>query len=179
ASPVLRRRLHARAAEELLRRGAPAPEIAGHLLRSGAAASADARRVLLEAAKQRSGADPAEATTWLRAALDSGSERCDDTERELAEVLFRSGRLAESRAVWHRLLFRRFDGPPHEKAPLALALSRVEALMGHRAEARALLADLCDELGGGPGTAPVLAASLSLQAEPAWETAFAALARAR
>ena len=122
-----RAELHARAADLLTRRGAPADEVAAHLLQAPGRGSDDSVRVLREAARSATaGGDPASAARLLERAL---AEPAGADER--AAVLFEHARALEACARFDEAeaaLARALETAPEDRlrAEIVLGLARLQ-----------------------------------------------------
>jgi DNA-binding CsgD family transcriptional regulator len=136
---------HRRAADFLAARNAPAAARAAHLEFCVRQGDLEGIRVMALAAAQTASGDPEAAARWCHAALralraerDSVDERAALTVL-LARTLGGLGGLNESRDILHDLL-RMHPRPSQERGAAVLPCVVLEYLLGHRAEARAMLA---------------------------------------
>ncbi len=121
---------HARAAEALRDRDAPAPEIAYHLAHCVLVEENDAAGILVDAAREVRWERPADAATWLRRALDPRGPVCTDHLPLLAVALVVTGRTTDARVLFDQV-------PPCPET--ALWAGRALHLEGNREAARDLL----------------------------------------
>jgi len=151
---------HARAADALRRLGARATDQAHHVERSCAPGDHQAIAILVAAAETALCTAPAVAAHWFRAALrlmpegipperDGGVDAPDRLAvlDRLARALGLSGRLTESRQVMHELLAL-LPRSSERRAHAAAFCAMVERLLGHYAEANAMLRAELDDLAG-------------------------------
>ncbi|MFB7945448.1 AAA family ATPase [Kitasatospora phosalacinea] len=145
ADPVWRVGAHHRALARLTRGGATAVERAPHAERCLVDADPQTVRILEEAAETALRTAPGDAARWLGVALqaipDTPAERDRRLRLELARTLAlaASGRLAESRDLLHDVLARVPTDQVERRIETATMCARTERLLGHYAEAEALL----------------------------------------
>ncbi|WIX93032.1 AAA family ATPase [Amycolatopsis sp. DG1A-15b] len=94
---------HARAAEALRDRDAPAPEIAYHLAHCVLVEENDAAGILVDAAREVRWERPADAAGWLRRALDPRGPVCADHVPLLAIALVVTGRTSDARLLFDQV----------------------------------------------------------------------------
>lgn len=144
-SPWWREPAHRRAAAFLAERNAPAAEQAAQLELCGDLSAPKDLQVLIQAAAECVRTEPRMAVHWCRVALrsleqsDAAADRRAEVMLLLARTLGGCGRLQESRDLLHEIL-RLVPEPVHIRALAASLCAVVEYLLGHRPEARALLA---------------------------------------
>ncbi|ROP28899.1 helix-turn-helix transcriptional regulator [Couchioplanes caeruleus] len=159
---------HARAAEALRGRGAPAAERAPHLEQCAAPGDEAAVETLSRAASGALHRAPADAARWLATALrllpegPDTAERCSGLRLAYARALLLAGRPEEGRGHLHRLLA---ELPPDGRAPAAVLAGRAEQLLGRHAEADALLRGV--RRAPHPGLAAALACGAMLRGDAA------------
>ncbi|OLE24031.1 MAG: hypothetical protein AUG49_14450, partial [Catenulispora sp. 13_1_20CM_3_70_7] len=148
-SPWWREAAHRRAAAFLADRNAPAAEQAAHLELCGDLSAPEDLQVLIRAAAECVRAEPQQAVHWCRVALrsldqgDPAADRRAEVMLLLARTLGGCGRLQESRDLLHEIL-RLVPEPVHTRAVAVSLCAVTEYLIGHRPEARALLAAEAD-----------------------------------
>jgi DNA-binding NarL/FixJ family response regulator len=135
---------HARAAEALAERGAPATWRAGHVLRSAKRGDEDAIELLRTAADDAAPRAPAVAARWFRAALDllgadAAPERHVALLTPLAASLSAAGLTAESREVLARLLALLPARDRELRAGLLVMVARDDQMLGRQGRARRLV----------------------------------------
>lgn len=137
---AVRAGLHRDAAQALAEAGAPAIEVAEHILRGAVKGDGQAVSYLVAAAREAAARDPATAADlWARAAQLAGPDDGMRAEAEtgLALSLLACGRTGEGEALCRRLLA---DGPPAAEAwALASALVRSLLLQGRLKETAAAI----------------------------------------
>lgn len=146
---------HARAAETLRLRGAPAAEQARHIALSAQPGDLCAMAVLRDAAAGAMRTSPAAAERWLGAALRLVPG--DRIRLELlglrAQALGLIGRLKESRETVRELLDLLPVDPTETRASLVALCAWIEQLLGRHGEAKALLLTELDRLPARQGQA--------------------------
>ncbi len=130
---------HARAADVLAGRGAPAPARADHVARGAHAGNGEALGVLSDAGRNAVSDDPAGAARWLAAALRVLPQEADAQQRldlivPLALSLGLTGRVDQGRAA----LAGALELLPQDPA-LAVAAARLDHMLGRPSDHRALL----------------------------------------
>jgi DNA-binding CsgD family transcriptional regulator/tetratricopeptide (TPR) repeat protein len=145
SSPVgWRRDAHARTARAMRRRGDPLARCAPHVARSATVGDWGAIGLLRDASDEVRTRAPAVAATLLGEALrllpadQRGSTADFDLEIRLAHSLALAGRLQEARESSHRLLHGLAADQDRRLTVLLLAV-RVDLLLGHHVEARAMV----------------------------------------
>ncbi|WP_214319857.1 helix-turn-helix transcriptional regulator [Nonomuraea sediminis] len=130
---------HARAAEWLRSRGAPATELAHHVERSARPGDARAAATLIEAAQLALAGAPASATHWLGAALRLIPDGDADPAllHTLARALHVQGRIGESRRLLRRLVPAMPWGG--ERGSTVFLCVTLDQIAGDRGAATALL----------------------------------------
>ncbi|WP_246489884.1 helix-turn-helix transcriptional regulator [Kutzneria kofuensis] len=157
---------HARAAAALRQRGAPATARAHHVERSAAYGDPAAIDVLLDAAVTTMHTTPATAAHWLEVTLRLLPDDATAQPMRLsllgmrARALGVTGRLADSRELLHEALRLLPAESAEERARVAGFCAVIDRLLGHHAEARALL---LHELDGLADPDSVAAALLKLE----------------
>ncbi len=142
--PAGRAAEHARAATLLLARGAPAAEVAAHLLLAPPGRVEGAARVLAEAAHEAlAAAAPDLAAAHLRRALAEGADPA--TEQRLGEALVAAGDVAA--AVEHLERAARAHEDPTARGRAALALGRARVTAGDPDAAHRTFVAAQDEVG--------------------------------
>ncbi|WP_344663491.1 helix-turn-helix transcriptional regulator [Catenulispora yoronensis] len=137
--------VHRRAAQFLADRDAPAAEQAAHLELSGDLTGPEELGILIRAAADVVRTAPDQAVHWCRVALrwlaQGGVHQGCRAEvlLLLARTLGGSGQLEESRELLHEIL-RLEPEPGRIRAAAASLCAIIEYLIGHRPEARAVLA---------------------------------------
>jgi DNA-binding CsgD family transcriptional regulator len=133
---------HARVAEMLMARGEPAGHVARHLEHTAVTGDEDGARLLLDAAREHLWANPLQAASWARTALDLQVQSVDnrlDHRVVLAKALGLAGWFTESLRVLDPLV-----APEHADTngwgEAMCCRARVRALMGRLDEARTDLA---------------------------------------
>jgi DNA-binding CsgD family transcriptional regulator len=141
--PVWRADAHHRAVDELRHRDAPAPAVAHHLERVPAlpgSAGPDDVAVLRRAAEEVLGTAPPDAVRWLRRALEQAAGPVRrEVAFDLAGALAAAGRLTECRDLLHDTLLALPADPTVRRTDVVALCGRVERMLGHYAEAGALL----------------------------------------
>jgi DNA-binding CsgD family transcriptional regulator len=136
---------HRRAAVFLAERDAPAVDQAVHLERCGSLADPEDLAVFVRAAADTMRTAPRSAVHWCRVALRRLEQSAGDAAGRaevmllLARTLGGSGQLPESRELLHEILGLMPEPGPTRAAAVSLC-AITEYLIGHRPEARALLA---------------------------------------
>ena len=123
----MRRALHRDAASALAHSGAEMSKVASHVLLGAEQGDLEAVRWLREAAVEAAATAPGIAVKLLRRAtelLTAGHLDADYVGAELAEALYRSGRVAEAAALAESMLAR----PHRDEVDLPLRLTLVSAL---------------------------------------------------
>ncbi|MFC9328295.1 AAA family ATPase [Kitasatospora sp. NPDC057015] len=147
ADPVWLVGAHRRALARLTRCSAPAVERARHGERCLVDADPQVVQVLEEAAETALRTAPGDAARWLGVALqaipDTPAERDRRLRLQLARTLAlaTSGQLSESRDLLHEVLARIPTDQLDRRIETAMLCARTERLLGHYAEAEALLRD--------------------------------------
>jgi DNA-binding NarL/FixJ family response regulator len=142
---------HARAAEVLHARGAPASMRAAHVARAASVGDRESAEVLAAAAQEVMLRSPALAARWLDAALRLlPSHRQDRPRRQemlfqLAVMLAADGRLSDSAATFRDLLDDA-DLRPMLRAPVAIGAATAGHLLGAHDEAQAVLLSTLERL---------------------------------
>ncbi|MGH7357401.1 MAG: helix-turn-helix transcriptional regulator [Candidatus Rokuibacteriota bacterium] len=144
AGDAWRLRAHARAAQVLADRGAPATARAHHVEQSATSGDEDAIVVLAEAGAQTATRAPATAARWYGAALRLLGDRGNRTRRlgllvSLAIALHAVGRTTQSREVLAEALDLVPSEMAGERARILVHLARADHDLGRRARGRALL----------------------------------------
>jgi tetratricopeptide (TPR) repeat protein len=141
---------HARAAEELRRRGEPALQRAHHVERSALPGDEVAIALLREAADAATPRAPATAARWLEAALrllpDGQSELRLDLLSALAGALVTTGRLEDAQRCLLEALELTPPEPVDRRITLLYLHANVERNLGRGADAYARLLAALDEL---------------------------------
>ena len=145
---------HARAAEALAARGAPAPVRAHHVERSARPGDEAAVELLAEAARESASLAPASAAGWYAAALRLLPSDADAVRRSallgpLAASLGSAGRLEESRAALEELLGLLPEEAAGLRGRVAAFVAVVDHLLGRHGDARALLERTLSKLPAG------------------------------
>jgi DNA-binding CsgD family transcriptional regulator len=145
ADPAWRAAAHRRALAELMRRGAPAAELAHHVAASpGDDGPADVE-ILMAAAHTAMSSAPAAAAHWLRVTLDilpddtAHAQQRLDVLLLLTRALGVAGRAAESRDLLHEILRLVPLRPPGPRVAAVTFSATMERLLARYADARALL----------------------------------------
>ncbi|RZU53618.1 ATP/maltotriose-dependent transcriptional regulator MalT [Krasilnikovia cinnamomea] len=151
---------HARAAEALRGRGAPASDRARHLEHCAVPGDEDAVETLSRAAREVLYRAPADAVRWLVGAarlLPSGPHTADrraDLQLQCARALGLMGRLDESRGYLHRLLAGLPTTDAVRRVEAAVLAARTDQQLGRHAEADSLLRGELQALRPPAGSAP-------------------------
>jgi len=171
---------HARAAEELGRRGAPVADQAVHIQASAPVGDLAAVHLLRAAAEEVMRVTPAAAAHWLQAALRllPGEPGTVGARLELlnlrAQALGITGRLAESRELLGQILELLPPGT-EQRVTVVSFLTMVQHLLGDHGEARALvlreLHELPDHRSAAAGALRVALALTTLMPGPAEDAA--------
>jgi len=135
---------HARAAQVLADRGAPATARAHHVEQSATSGDENAIVLLAEAGAQTSTRAPATAARWYGAALRLLGDRSNRTRRvglivSLAVALHAVGRTTQSREVLSEALELVPSEMAVERARILVHIARVDHDLGRRTRGRALL----------------------------------------
>ncbi|MFF9351705.1 helix-turn-helix transcriptional regulator [Streptomyces sp. NPDC014734] len=146
--PSWRARAHRRAICLLTRRGAPAADLARHVVAAPDASDPGDVRILERAARNALWSEPSRSALWLRTALRilRESERPDahidlTLSLLLARALIFSGELTDGHRLLRNQALSLREQPAHIRVPAVALHALVAYLLGHRDQARALLAD--------------------------------------
>ena len=161
-STATRLDLHARAADELARTGAPLVRQARHLAHAAGPGDVTAAATLRAAAGQVRGAAPSLAADWLLVAKGAAPPRELTAFTDLAEVLVQAGRLDEALAVAAEGLALGLGDLDARLGATVVAASVERQLGQHEAARRRLVRALEDDVDGAPP--PVLLGALALSA---------------
>ncbi|QXJ23895.1 AAA family ATPase [Actinomadura graeca] len=143
---------HRKALTALAKRGASTAEQAVHVERSIARAETPDLDILTRAAEEALLTDPERASHWLEVALQAFPEGRMEPRKRIELLLLRSrtlglaGRLSESRDLLHQVLRAVGDDHRDLRASTVAFCAVIECLLGHFAEARALLAGELDTI---------------------------------
>jgi len=140
---------HARIAEGLRARGAPASARADHVERSASEGDEPAIAVLIEAGRATASRAPATAARWFAAALrllPGGDGRRAALQEELAAAHFSAGALGDARTVLEEALDSVRPDDPAARCRLTTERARVEHWLGLPVDARRSLAGELDRI---------------------------------
>lgn len=143
---------HARAADALRDRGAPAELRAHHVARSARPGDAEAVALLAQAAASTLDSAPATAATWLRTAADLEATLPPDPARRvgilvpLSRALLATGQMEEGREALTTAAALVPAEDTARRAELASLCAGVEHRLGHHDDARARLRQALGEL---------------------------------
>lgn len=160
--PGMRLQAHARAAEKLAARGAPAALLAGHVEATASPGDAEAAALLERAGDEALSRDPSAARRWYRSALaltDDDAVRARLLERR-ARACTGGGRFEEAHEALEQALALAPEQDPEAPLRLSLALAGVEHLLG---KPNAAAERLQHVLEGVPPEAAALRAALEIE----------------
>jgi ATP/maltotriose-dependent transcriptional regulator MalT len=167
-SPSVRASCHRRAAGELLRRGAPAAAVAGHVEQSARHGDPTAVEILRRAGEETARLAPTSAARWFEAALrllppDHPADEHVSLLTQLASAQAAAGRFEDAHAALEEgIELLQAEGEP--RVDLVVGCAAVEQLLGRHEESRARLRHAYEELAdprSSPGISLLIALSTS------------------
>ncbi len=149
--PSVRVACHTRAADALLRRGAPATTLARHVEQSARHGDAVAIELLRRAGEETAGRAPTSAALWFAAAArllphDAPAEEQISLLTSLAGVLTTIGRFGDAHRALERCIAAVPPGEVELRVGLIVDCAVLEQLLGRHQDARARLVRAYDEL---------------------------------